>query len=233
MRMRKKPNLGPRMERCERVWLREPESFRGAWRGLMPGAREVRVEVGCGKGKFTAELAQSEPDVLIIAMEKVPDALVMAMEKAMQLELKNVYFISDDVTRIDELFAPGEVDRLYINFCDPWPRNKSARRRLTYRDFLEKYKKVMKPGSVIEFKTDNAPLFEFSLKEFAHCGLELRNVTHDLHADGPVGIMTGYEERFYGLGTPICRCEAIVGEKTPEQPAALAPEPADAPEEPA
>ena len=154
-------------------------------------------------------------------MEKVPDALVMAMEKAMQLELKNVYFISDDVTRIDELFAPGEVDRLYINFCDPWPRNKSARRRLTYRDFLEKYKKVMKPGSVIEFKTDNAPLFEFSLKEFAHCGLELRNVTHDLHADGPVGIMTGYEERFYGLGTPICRCEAIVGEKTPEQPAAL------------
>ena len=82
MRMRKKPNLGPRMERCERVWLREPESFRGAWRGLMPGAREVRVEVGCGKGKFTAELAQSEPDVLIIAMEKVPDALVMAMETA-------------------------------------------------------------------------------------------------------------------------------------------------------
>ncbi len=217
MRMRKKPNLGPRMERCERVWLREPEQYRGQWRRLMPGARELRVEVGCGKGKFTVELAQAEPDVLILAMEKVPDALVMAMEKAVALELTNVYFIADDVMRIDELFAPDEVDRLYINFCDPWPRNKSAKRRLTYRDFLEKYKKVLKPGAVIEFKTDNAPLFEFSLQEFRHCDLELRNVTHDLHADGPVGIMTGYEERFYQLGTPICRCEAVVGAANGEQ----------------
>ncbi len=211
MRMRKKPNLIPRMERCERVWLKEPEQYRGNWRSLLPGAREVRVEVGCGKGKFTAELAQAEPDVLIIAMEKVPDALVMAMEKAVALELRNVFFISDDAARIDELFAPGEVARLYINFCDPWPRNKSAKRRLTYRDFLEKYKAVMPAGAWIEFKTDNVPLFEFSLEEFAHCGLTLRDVTRDLHANGPVGIMTGYEQRFYALGTPICRCEAVIG----------------------
>ncbi len=210
MRMRKKPNLGPRMERCERVWLREPDQLKGNWRSLMPEARQIRVEVGCGKGSFTVKTAQAEPDVLIIAMEKVPDALVMAMEKAMAMELTNVFFISDDVTRIDEIFEPGEVDRLYINFCDPWPRKKSAKRRLTYRDFLEKYKKVLKPGSVIEFKTDNSPLFEFSLEEFEACGLELRNVTRDLHADGPVGIMTDYEARFHEMGTPINRCEAIV-----------------------
>ena len=211
MRMRKKPNLGPRMERCERVWLREPEQYCGKWHELMPDAREIRVEVGCGKGSFTVKTAQANPDTLIIAMEKVPDALVMAMEKAMAMELTNVFFISDDVTRIDELFAQDEIDRLYINFCDPWPRKKSAKRRLTYRSFLEKYKKVLKPGAVIEFKTDNSPLFEFSLEEFAFCGLELHNVTRDLHANGPVGIMTDYEERFHNLGTPINRCEAVVG----------------------
>ena len=213
MRMRKKPNLEPRMARCARVWIQTPETLRGNWRSLMPQARQIRIEVGCGKGKFTVETAQAEPDVLLIAMERVPEALVMAMEKAMDASLSNVFFISADVAEIETLFAPDEADLLYINFCDPWPRNKSAKRRLTHRGFLEKYKRVLKPGGEIHFKTDNAPLFEFSLGEFAASGLALKQVTHDLHRDGPVGILTGYEEKFYALGTPICRLEAVVGEK--------------------
>lgn len=210
MRMRKKKNLGPRMAACERVWVREPAAYRGRWRELMPEAREVRLEIGCGKGKFTVETAKAEPDVLLIALEKVPDAMVMAMEYAVREELTNVFFLDADAAELPELFADGEIDLIYLNFCDPWPRNKTAKLRLTYRTFLEKYKAVLKDGGELYFKTDNRPLFDFSLEEFAHCGLEVRNVTNDLHHDGVVGILTGYEEKFYALGTPINRCECVV-----------------------
>ena len=207
MRMRKKPNLIPRMEACDAVWIREPETLRGKWRSLMPDARELRVEVGCGKGKFTVETAAAEPDVLVIALEFCRDAMVVGMEKAVATGLKNVYFAAADVARIAEIFAPDEADLLYINFCDPWPRKKNAKRRLTYHTFLEQYKSILRPGAQIHFKTDNAALFAWSLEEFAQYGYAVRNVTDDLHANGPVGIMTGYEEKFYELGTPIHRCE--------------------------
>ena len=210
MRMRKKPNVGPRMEACQEVWIQSPETLQGNWRSLMPSARELRVEVGCGKGKFTVETAAAEPDVLIIAIERVREALVMAMEKAINMGLKNVYFVSMDVAEIESFFAPGEIDLLYINFCDPWPRSKNAKRRLTYHTFLEKYRRVLRSKGEIHFKTDNAPLFAWSLEEFRNFGLTVRNVTDDLHKDGPVGIMTGYEEKFYALGTPIHRCEIIM-----------------------
>lgn len=215
MRMRRRNNLEPRMNACESVWIHDPEALRGNWRSLMPGCRELRVEVGCGKGKFTVETAAAEPDVLLIAIERVPDALVLAMESAIRMGLKNVFFVSLDAANIDAFFADDEIDLLYINFCDPWPRKKNAKRRLTYHTFLEKYKKVLKLGGQIHFKTDNAKLFDWSLPEMESCFLELHNVTHDLHANGPVGIMTGYEEKFYGLGTPINRVEAVVVTKQP------------------
>ena len=212
MRMRRKPNLIPRMEACKDIWMQEPENLKGNWKSLYPEAKEVRLEVGCGKGKFTAETAAAEPEILLIAMELVPEAMVMAMEKVKNMGLKNVFFIGADVARLEEFFAPGEIDLLYINFCDPWPRKKHAPRRLTHTGFLKLYKKVLKPGSQIHFKTDNADLFEFSLEQFKEEKFVLNNVTRDLHANGPVGIMTGYEERFYGLGTPINRCEAVYQE---------------------
>ena len=210
MRMRKKHNLGPRMEACARVWIREPAAYRGRWRELMPDAREIRLEIGCGKGKFTVETAKAEPDVLLIALEKVPDAMVMAMEYAVREALPNVFFISADAALLPELFADGEIDRIYLNFPDPWPRNKSAKLRLTYRTFLEKYQAVLKDGGELHFKTDNRPLFDFSLEEFARCGLETKHVTYDLHRDGVTGILTGYEEKFLAQGTPINRCECVV-----------------------
>lgn len=212
MRMRKKPNLIPRMEACQDIWMQEPEKLKGNWKSLYPEAREVRLEVGCGKGKFTAETAAAEPDILLIAMELVPEALVMAMEKVKDMGLHNVFFICADVAKLEGYFAPGEIDLLYINFCDPWPRKKHASRRLTHTGFLNLYKKVLKKGSEIHFKTDNADLFEFSLEQFQEAKFALKKVTRDLHANGPVGIMTGYEEKFYGLGTPINRCEAVYQE---------------------
>ena len=179
MRMRKKKNLVPRMEACDACWIRRPEEHRGRWRELMPDARELRVELGCGKGRFTAETAKAEPDVLLIAVEKVPDAMVVAMERVRDAGLTNVFFIDADAALLPELFAPGEVDRIYINFCDPW-------------------------------SVEEIPQFGFSLSE----------VTTDLHADGPVGVMTDYEAKFFAEGKNINRCVATMEDWTEPAPEA-------------
>ena len=131
------------------------------------------------------------------------------MEKAKEMGLTNVFYIDMDVEKIEEIFATEEIDRLFINFPDPWPRKKNRKRRLTYRTFLDKYCRVVKQGGELHYKTDNAPLFEFSVEEFAACGLEVKNLTRNLHENGIVGIMTGYEEKFHALGTPINRCEVV------------------------
>ena len=209
MRMRKMRNLEPRMEKCAAFHITDPAAHQGSWRNLKPDCTALWVEVGCGKGKFTAETAQANPDVLMIAVERCREAMVHAMETAQAMGLTNVFFIDMDVAEIETIFAPQEIDRLFINFPDPWPRKKNAKRRLTHRGFLDKYCRVVKTGGEFHFKTDNAPLFEFSVEEFAACGLEVKNLTRNLHENGIVGIMTGYEEKFYELGTPINRCEVV------------------------
>ncbi len=209
MRMRRMKNLEPRMEKCADYRILEPEKLQGNWRSLKPDANALWVEVGCGKGKFTAETAQANPDVLLIAVERCREAMVVAMEKARDMGLKNVFYIDMDVANMEEVFAPEEIDRLFINFPDPWPRKKNAKRRLTHRGFLYKYCHVVRQGGEFHFKTDNAPLFAFSEEEFAACGLEVKNLTYNLHENGIVGIMTGYEEKFHALCTPINRCEVV------------------------
>ena len=226
MRMRKKANLEPRMEACAAWQVKDPVAMKGSWRSLYPQARELWVEIGCGKGKFTVETAQANPDILLIAIERCREAMVMAMEKARDMGLKNVFFVDLDVALMEGCFAFGEIDRMFINFPDPWPRKKNAKRRLTHRGFLDKYCRVVREGGEFHFKTDNAPLFAFSLEEFAACGLETKNVTDDLHKDGVVGIMTGYEEKFYALGTPIHRVEAVITTKQ-ARPAEEKPDPED------
>lgn len=220
MRMRKKANLEPRMEACRPWQVMEPETMSGTWRELYPQCTALWVEVGCGKGKFTVETAAANPDVLLIAIERCREAMVMAMEKAKAMGLKNVFFVDLDVANMERCFRPGEIDRLFINFPDPWPRSKNAKRRLTYRTFLRMYTRVIRDGGEIHFKTDNAKLFEFTLEELELLKLETRNLTRDLHANGVVGIMTGYEEKFHALGTPINRCEIIchpIPEETPQE----------------
>jgi len=178
----------------------------------MPQAKELHVELGCGKGRFTAETAAQNPDTLLIAVERVPDAMVIAMERAVALELKNVFFLDDDAAHLPLLFAPDEVDRIYINFCDPWPGQHHAKRRLTSEGFLNVYRQILRDGGEIHFKTDNHDLFEWSLFQFPKAGYQLSQITRDLHGQGICGVMTDYEAKFHQQGVPIKRC---VGTKLP------------------
>jgi len=225
--MRRKPNLDERTARCAHMLVSDPEALRGRWldevhpvgmytdgSGPDKGRRErllydaLHIELGCGKGLFTVESAKAEPGTLFVAVEKISNVLVIALERAAVECLRNVLFINTLVDNIAEYFAGGEVSRIYINFCDPWPTNRHKKRRLTGRRFLEMYKLVLRPDGEIHFKTDNLPLFEFSLREFEDCGFEILETERDLHRSGPVGVMTDYELKFYSLGLPIYKCVA-------------------------
>ena len=208
MRMRKKPNLIPRMERASAVLVSQPTQYKGRWMAENPGFQTLHLELGCGKGGFTVQTAQNEPETLLVAVEKVPDAMVVAMERAVEAKLPNVRFLDIDAVLLPELFEPGEVERIYINFCDPWPKKKQFKRRLTAPGFLDLYRQVLAKGGEIHFKTDNLPLFDWSVEQFEVNGWNLREVTRNLHENGPVGVMTDYEKKFYGEGKPICRLVA-------------------------
>ena len=221
MRMRNKKNLIPRMEKCAAVQVFEPSSLKGRWLSLMPACGEVWAEMGCGKGRFTAETAKANPDALLVALEKVPNAMVTAMERVCAEEIPNVRFIDTDVANLREIFDPGEISVIYINFPDPWPRKKEIKHRLTAPKFLAMYWDLLPVGGRIEYKTDQAWLFEWSLEQFGLMGFSLSEVTRDLHRDGICGVMTNYEARFHEEGVPICRCVAV---KTEDRPAVL-PEP--------
>ncbi len=215
MRMRKKPNLAIRMERCAELLIQDPAAMRGKWRTLYPQAKEVRLEIGCGKGRFSAETAEQNPDVLYIALERVADAMIVAMERCQNKGLRNIFFIDGDGARLRDYFAPDEVELLYINFCDPWPGVKHARRRLTHEQFLVLYRGILSEGGQLHFKSDNHDLFEWSLFQFPKAGFDLSEVTRDLHGAGVQGVMTDYEEKFHRMGTPINRC---VGTKRAMEP---------------
>ena len=207
--MRKKKNCGARMEKCAGVWIKQPERFKGKWNEIFKNENPIHIEIGCGKGRFITETAKLNPDINYIAIEKVEDVLVMAMEKATEAELSNVVFIDMDAESIEEVFQKGEIERIYLNFSDPWKKNKQAKRRLTHKNFLDRYKKVLKSGDFIFFKTDNKALFEFSLNSFAENDFKMRNITLDLHNSNFEGnIMTEYEQRFFEQGMPIYRLEA-------------------------
>ena len=210
MRMRKKKNLVPRMERCGELLIQNAYDRAGHWRDLMPEAKELHLELGCGKGRFTAGTAAENPDVLLIAVEVVPDAMVVALERCAAAGLSNVFFIDANADQLPSFFAPGEVDRIYLNFSDPWPGNRHAKRRLTHGNFLKLYRQVLKMGGQLHFKTDNQPLFEFSVEEIPQFGFTLSEVTRNLHEHGPVGVMTDYEAKFHEQGLPINRLVATM-----------------------
>lgn len=209
MRMRKKKNLEPRLRRCESVTISDPAARRGKWRELMPGAERVCLEIGCGKGRFITTLASRNPGTLYIALEKEKSAVLMAMEKTVELKLPNLYFIIGDAAALPDYFADGEINDIYVNFCDPWTKRRREIRRLTHRNFLALYKRVMADGSHFYFKTDNIELFDFSEKELPEFGMELIQVTRDLHSTDIPNIMTEYEERFSSQGMKINYIEAV------------------------
>lgn len=226
MRMRKKPNYEQRLGRVADYLIKEPEELRGRWLGALSGFSGLYAELGCGKGRFTCELAKLHPDILFVGIERVPDVLLPALERAKREELVNVRFIIGDVRILPKIFAGGEVLRIYINFCDPWPGSRRAKRRLTCEDFLALYRLVLQINGEIRFKTDDAPLFEYSLGRFLACGFEVREVTRDLHGiltplgepnHGEKAVMTNYEEKFHASGVGISRCVAVSRGGEPEE----------------
>lgn len=211
--MRRKPNLDARLEKCAELLIEHPEDNAGHWGERFGGYESVHVELGCGKGRFTADCAAAQPDTLLLAIERDPSALVMAMELSRAREVKNVRFLLGDVGMLDSVLAPGEAARIYLNFPDPWPKSRDAKLRLTAPSFLRRYAQVLCPGGELQFKTDNTPLFDWSAEQFSAEGWELRELTHDLHANGVTGILTGYEAKFMEEGLPINR---LVAAKTAE-----------------
>ena len=151
------------MERCAALLIEEPEKLRGRWLETFPGHERLHVELGCGKGRFTADTAETMPETLYIAVEKVPDAMILAMEKIDRRGLENVRFIDADAKLLNTMFAEGEAERIYINFWDPWPKSRDAKLRLTSPFFLRVYADVLKESGQIHFKTDNTPLFDWSI----------------------------------------------------------------------
>lgn len=209
MRMRKKKNCAARIERCGDIRISNPEDYKGKWSEVFGNDNPIHVEIGCGKGSFVVGMAKLHPDINFIAIEKVEDVIVMAMEKAIANEVKNVRFMDLDAERIEDFFEKGEIKRIYLNFSDPWKKSKQAKRRLTHKNFLDRYKKVLNSGDYIWFKTDNSKLFEFSLNSFAAENFKMQNITLDLHNSGFEGnVITEYEQRFMDLGQPIYRLEA-------------------------
>ena len=207
MRMRKKPNLEARLARCAEVLAEQPEGLRGQWNDKL-GGNEIHLEIGCGKGRFINSLAEENPNALYIGLERERGALVMAAEKAVGRNLQNLRFIDGDAAALGDFFAPGEVARIYLNFSDPWPKKRQAKRRLTHRSFLAVYDRVLEDHGEIHIKTDNEKLFEFTLNELASYGYRMRNITFDLHSTELENVMTEYEERFVAQGLRIFRVEA-------------------------
>ncbi len=209
MRMRKKKHCSERLEKCESLWIKAPEECKSKWHGLFGNDNPIHVEIGCGKGQFVTQMAALHPDINYIAIDVEPNVLVIALEKATAAGVENVRFIIADAAKLNEYFELGEIERIYLNFSDPWKKNKQAKRRLTHKNFLDVYKQVLRNGDYIYFKTDNRPLFEFSLNSFAAENYKMQNITFDLHNSRFEGnVMTEYETRFAEQGMPIYRVEA-------------------------
>ncbi len=209
MRMRKKKHTDSRLAVCAELLVTEPETKKGLWRSLfgenIPADAPLFLEIGCGKGAFILEMAKREPDTLFVAVEFCREAMLLAVEKVFQEEIKNVRFLNADAAKLGEYFAEGEVDRIFLNFSDPWPKARHAKRRLTAPSFLETYRTILKDGGFIRQKTDNVLLFESSLENYAACGWRCEDICRDLHASpwAKDNILTEYEINFSGKGLTI------------------------------
>ena len=190
--------------------VQDPQSLKGKWHEFFGNDNPIRIEVGMGKGQFITTLAQQNPNINYIGIEKYSSVLVRALEKtdAMETQPENLRFIRMDAENICNMFAKHEVDGIYLNFSDPWPKDRHAKRRLTSQTFLGRYDKILKPEGHVEFKTDNKDLFQFSLEQVEPAGWHLDAFTWDLHHDETLNqgnVMTEYEQKFSSMGNPICK----------------------------
>ena len=211
MRLRNVPGARDVMDANEYVYT-EPEGMAGTWSQIFGNNNPVHIEIGMGKGRFITTLASMNPDINYVGIEKYSSVLLRAVEKQDELCLPNLRFLRMDAENITSVFGKEEVDRIYLNFSDPWPKDRHAKRRLTSRQFFARYDEILKSIGRVEFKTDNRPLFDFSVEEVNEAGWKLSVCTYDLHNDEKLvkgNVMTEYEERFSSQGNPICKLVAI------------------------
>lgn len=188
--------------------IQNAEEQKGKIQDFFNKKQPIQIEIGMGKGRFIMALAEQNPDINYIGIEKYSSVLLRAIQKMEQNELSNLKFIRMDAEDITEVFEKGEVDKIYLNFSDPWPKDRHAKRRLPSKEFLGRYHQILKKDGLIEFKTDNRDLFDFAVEQLEPAGWKAKAITYDLHHD-PVlnegNIMTEYEEKFSSIGNPICK----------------------------
>ncbi len=180
----------------------------GTWKNIFGNDKPIHIEIGMGKGKFIYTMAKEHPEINYVGIEKYSSVLLRAIQKMEQEELPNLRFLRMDAEDITKVFAAGEVERIYLNFSDPWPKDRHAKRRLPSRQFLARYAVILGKEGKLEFKTDNRMLFDFALEELAPAGWKAEIITYDLHGDDALmegNVMTEYEEKFSAMGNPICK----------------------------
>ena len=188
--------------------VQEPESHKNNWKNLFGNENPIRIEIGMGKGRFIHTLAKQNPDINYMGIEKYSSVLLRAIQKMEEEPLPNLLFIRMDAEDITEVFGEEETDRIYLNFSDPWPKDRHARRRLPSAEFLCRYNQILKKDGKLEFKTDNRALFDFAVEQLPEAGWKADYVTYDLHSDERLmegNVMTEYEEKFSSIGNPICK----------------------------
>lgn len=219
MRLRRKAGTREWLEQHDRLIVLEGREYRGKWQEKS-GGRPIHAELGMGKGTFISKMSARNPDVFYIGIDRYDELVRRSGERAYEIheqagrgEPDNLALALFNIEYIEELFAPGELERIYLNFSDPWPKKRHAERRLTHPRFLEKYLQILNDRGEIFLRTDSLSLFEFSLNSFADAGFRMADITFDLHRDGvPEGhVMTEYEEKFTSQGMPIYQCRVITG----------------------
>lgn len=221
MRLRGRKGIRESIESQSDLVILNPQQYRGKWHEVFGNDYPIHAELGMGKGRFISEMSRIHPDVNFIGIDMYDELIRRASEKAREAhtdadgscDLSNIRLVRGNIEKIEEMFAENELERIYLNFSDPWPKKRHARRRLTHQGFVRKYIQLLNDRGEIHFKTDSQSLFEFSLNSFADLGLRMRNISLNLHADGPNPdhVMTEYEMKFSGQGMNIHRCEVVIG----------------------
>ncbi|WP_077327601.1 tRNA (guanosine(46)-N7)-methyltransferase TrmB [Virgibacillus siamensis] len=210
MRQRNKPWADDFLRENAHFIIPDPASKRGRWADVFGNSNPIFVEIGTGKGQFIAGMAKQYPDVNFIGIELAKSVIVTAAQKIMETNPDNILLINENAEELESIFANDEIAQLYLNFSDPWPKNRHEKRRLTYYTFLKRYRNVLQENGELIFKTDNRGLFEYSLVSFSEFGMTFKEVNLNLHAiEDPMNVMTEYEEKFSAKGQTIYRCRSV------------------------
>ncbi|WP_099158819.1 tRNA (guanosine(46)-N7)-methyltransferase TrmB [Virgibacillus ndiopensis] len=208
MRQRNKPWADDFLENNSHIVIPDSSINKSKWKSVFNNENPIHVEIGTGKGQFLVGMAKQFPNVNFIGIELAKSIIVTAAQKVKAAELDNILLINENASDLREIFADDEISTIYLNFSDPWPKNRHEKRRLTFHTFLEQYRHVMKDSSELVMKTDNRGLFEYSLVSFSKFGMRLEEVNLDLHqAEDPTNVMTEYEQKFSEKGQVIYRCK--------------------------